>query len=229
MHLIKNKFISKVDFTEKGKLISYLNVYNYMLLRKAEDVLKAIDYFTFDGFLFQYLFFFLTGKSHKRLAPDFGSYFSEMFDYMDEERESIYFVGAKKEELQTFADLIRSKYPNIKISGMHDGYFGSDDEQDVLSDIKKLMPNKIIVGLGTPKQEKFSVKIKETCPDTLIFNCGAFISQTANHGEEYYPNKINQLNLRWIYRIRKEKGLLKRYFIEYPKGIIYILKDRFLF
>ncbi|MFD2186221.1 WecB/TagA/CpsF family glycosyltransferase [Aquimarina celericrescens] len=199
-----------------------------MLLRKAEHTLKAIDYFTFDGFLFQYLFFFLTGKSHKRLAPDFGSYFSEMFDYMDRKKESVYFVGAKKEELQTFVGLIRSKYPNIKITGMHDGYFGSDDEPNLLSDIKKNSPDKIIVGLGTPKQEKFSVKVKKTSPDTLIFNCGAFISQTANHGEEYYPKWINQLNLRWIYRIRKEKGLFKRYFREYPKGIIYIIKDRFI-
>ncbi|WP_281988330.1 WecB/TagA/CpsF family glycosyltransferase [Aquimarina aggregata] len=228
MRLIKKKITSRVDFDEKGKIVSYVNVYNYYLLRKKKELFNTIDYFTFDGFLFQYLFFFLTGKLHKRLAPDFGSYFSEMFSNMDKKNESIYFIGAKDKELLGFVKLVEEKYPNIIVKGMQNGYFNVSDERGIIDDIKELEPDKVIVGLGTPKQEEFALKIKSDCSQSLIFNCGAFISQTANNGVEYYPKYINRLNLRWMYRIHKEKGLLKRYMIDYPKGVFYIIKDRFL-
>ena len=227
MHLIRHKFSSKIDFSEKGKLVSYLNIYNYLLLRKKVEVLRKTDYFTFDGFLFQYLFFLLTGKFHKRMAPDFGSYLSEMFVFLNNKKESVYFLGAKNEELYQFVSVIQNDYPNIVIKGVHHGYFTIEDEPEILNNIKRLSPNKVFLGLGSPKQEEFSLKIKSMCHDSMIFNCGAFISQTANNGKEYYPKFINQLNLRWIYRIYKEKGLLRRYAVDYPKGIVYIVKDRF--
>lgn len=225
MKYLFDKIISKIDYDEKGKIISYLNVYNYSILRKNKIVLETVDYFTFDGFLFQYICYFLTGKLHKRLAPDFGSYGSQLFEYMDFNCESVYIIGSKTSELYKFIKLIEENYANVRIVGTQDGYFDADDEKEIVSNIIELAPNKIILGMGTPKQEQLSLKLRMVCEKSLIFNCGAFISQTANKGANYYPDYVNKLNLRWVYRIFNEKKMVKRYFVEYPKGVFYIFKD----
>lgn len=227
MKYLFNKFISKINYDEKGKIISYLNVYNYSILRKNKKVLETIDYFTFDGFLFQYICYFFTGKLYKRLAPDFGSYASQLFEHMNFNCESVYIIGSKTSELHKFVKIIEENYINVRIVGIQDGYFDTNGEKQIINDVIKLDPNKIILGMGTPKQELLSLKLRNLCRGSLIFNCGAFISQTANKGANYYPVYINKFNLRWVYRIFNEKKMLKRYFLEYPRGVFYIFKDHF--
>ena len=50
-------------------------------------------------------------------------------------------------------------------------------------------------------------------PDSegIGFTCGGFIHQTANNEIEYYPLWIDRMNLRFVYRMYKEKHTRKRY------------------
>ena len=176
MNLLKNKFTSEIDYINTGKIVSYLNVYNYLILRKRLGLLKDIDCFTFDGFLLQKLFLIFYGLRHKRLAPDFGSYFKELFDFLNQKKQSVFLVGATDLELERFCTVILKKYPLIKILGTQNGYFKEEDESLILERIKVLAPNKVIIGLGSPRQEQFSVKVRKEHSQALIFNCGAFIT-----------------------------------------------------
>jgi N-acetylglucosaminyldiphosphoundecaprenol N-acetyl-beta-D-mannosaminyltransferase len=61
-------------------------------------------------------------------------------------------------------------------------------------------------------QEEFLAKVKENGFEGIGFTCGGFIHQTAKVGSvPYYPNWVNALNIRFLYRIVYEKHTRKRY------------------
>ena len=225
IHHIFNKLTSNFNYFEENSIISYVNVYNYIELRKSSKRVESIDKFTLDGILLVILIRILFNKKFKRLSPDFSSYFGEVFRLCEEKNKKVYFIGASKNEIKKFVKNIMLKHPNLKTVGYSDGFFQEDAIPSLINEISTLATDLVFVGLGTPKQEDFAEKLKESKFKGTIYTCGAFISQTSNHGVDYYPKIINSLEIRWLYRLIKEEGLFKRYFIQYPFSILLILKD----
>src|SRR5690606_14863225 len=117
--------------------------------------------------------------------------------------------------------IMKVNFPCLNILGFQDGYFSDQEQIKIKAKIKELSPDLIFLGMGSPKQEELAIVLKN--PKLTVYTCGAFISQTANYGVNYYPYLINKLHLRWLYRIFKEKGLVRRYLIEYPKSLWLII------
>ena len=78
--------------------------------------------------------------------------------------------------------------------------------------------------MGTPKQEEFLLDLSQAGWKGTGYTCGGFLHQTAQN-IKYYPKWIDLFNLRAIYRIYDEPRLIKRYMLEYPIALIYILSD----
>lgn len=219
------KISSEIPFFKKHTIVSYLNVYNYLMLKKMKEEIHSVDIFTLDGFLLALILRCLYFKKIKRLSPDFSSYFIELFKRAEKEKKSIYIFGASEKEVFNFVSIIKEKYTKIYLAGYSNGYLDHKEYAQLSKKIIELKPDVIFVGLGSPKQEIFSCSLKKMGFEGTIYTCGAFISQTANHGLRYYPDLINKLHLRWSYRIFKEKNLLKRYFIYYPFSVLIIIYD----
>ena len=225
IHYIFTKVTSSFNYFEKRTIISYVNVYNYIELRKSQSLVRSIDKFTLDGILLVWCIRVLFNKKFKRLSPDFSSYFETVFHLCEQNKKRVYFIGASQEEMEKFVAIIQLKFPKIEIIGFSNGFFPQDESLALINNINTLAPDLVFIGLGTPKQEEFAVRLKGSDFAGTIYTCGAFIGQTSNHGFQYYPRFINTLHLRWLFRLIKEKGLAKRYFIQYPYSILLILKD----
>lgn len=219
------KIISKVDYFEKETIVSYVNAYNYLKLRKNSKTVQSIDRFTLDGIYLLILIRFLFFKKFKRLSPDFSSYFKDLFLLAEKNKKSFFFLGANAKEIEDFVNIIKKRYPQLGISGFHNGFFNTKEMEPLSKTILVLNPDVVFIGLGSPKQEAFSIFLKNNGFKGTIYTCGAFISQTASHGVNYYPKLINTFHLRWVYRLIQEKGLFKRYFLDYPFATITIILD----
>src|SRR5690606_4597421 len=104
-------------------------------------------------------------------------------------------------------------YPDLKILGSRSGYFSDDQEKnDFLMHLAAVDPDIVVVGMGTPFQEEFLVKLTQLRWSGMGFTCGGFFHQTAKKGSSYYPRWVDKLQLRWLYRIWDEPKLIKRYF-----------------
>ncbi|WP_417372178.1 WecB/TagA/CpsF family glycosyltransferase [Gelidibacter japonicus] len=218
------KITSQLDYFQPNTITAYVNLYNYLIFRQNPEIIKDIDRFTLDGILMVRILN-LIGGSAKRASPDFSSYFSEMFLFCEKFQKKLVFVGGSNSELVNFISQIEKSFPTLKIQGALDGYFSDEESNIIAKDILDMRPDIVILGLGTPKQEIFAILLKSMGFNGNIYTCGAFISQTALKGVNYYPEIINTLHLRWLYRIFKEKKLLKRYFLLYPLSIWYLLID----
>ena len=107
---------------------------------------------------------------------------------------------------QELINKVKSKCCGIK------GYFVSEQEMDAeAKHITQVNPDFLIVGMGALMQERFLLKVRNAGFQGIGFTCGGFIHQTANNEIEYYPLWIDRMNLRFVYRMYKEKHTRKRY------------------
>ena len=205
--------------------VTYLNIYNYSLLRSNRKTLLTFDKITLDGILLVLFIRLLYRKKFRRVSPDFSSYFKPLFEELNRDGRKVAFIGASDNEIKSFVKIIGEKYSDLCIDFFQNGYNVQADS--IADQLKHDNTEFLFVGMGTPKQEQLIDQIISRGYTGWCFCCGAFISQTAKGGENYYPNWINTLHLRWLYRIFQEPKLIRRYALDYPVGILLLLKDRF--
>lgn len=224
--LLKYKLKNDFDFFEAGKITSYINLYNYRFLRTNKELIKNIDRFTLDG-IAMVTILNLFGFKSKRLSPDFSSYFLPLFSQANVLKMKTSFVGGSHKEIQVFQKIITDRFNQLQIIDSIDGYFKKEKSYEIAEQVIRSRAELVIIGMGTPKQEEFAVLLKELGFSGSIYTCGAFISQTAMSGLHFYPRIIDKLQLRWAFRIFKERNHLKRYFFYYPLSIWFLFIDSF--
>lgn len=77
--------------------------------------------------------------------------FFRLLTLADKKQWNIYMLGASAESNAAARKKIQSIYPNIKITGWHDGYFKESD--NIVEKINASKANLLFVAMGSPKQE----------------------------------------------------------------------------
>lgn len=225
IHKVLPKITDQVDFQTEGRLVSYLNIYNYKLLRNQKEVVDKIDAFTLDGIMMIIFLKVFFRKKFERKAPDFSSYFTTLFARLEEQKKKLGFIGGTENEMEAFVNTVKNSYPELEISHAISGY--NLDEVQTMAQLLANPPDVLVVGMGTPRQEMFLATLKGMGFKGLLFSCGAFISQTATKGKYYFPEIINKLHLRWAYRIYTDPKLFRRYAFSYPHALMLLVGDFF--
>lgn len=214
----------ELTFFNKGTVNTCVNPFSYHLVRKYQSIYNRLDGLYVDGMLMAKLINLLWKRNIPRLSFDMSGMAVDLFARLNENEETVYFIGSKQDLLEATIDQIRKSYPNMHIAGFRNGYFqDADDRKQQIDQIVKLNPDFTIVGMGSPIQEQFSLDLKDAGYKGIVFTCGGFLHQTAD-GINYYPEWINRYNLRAFYRLFKEKGLWKRLYnvlIQFPILFIY--------
>jgi exopolysaccharide biosynthesis WecB/TagA/CpsF family protein len=213
---------------KENKLVTFINLYSYLFFRKNLTLFEHFDEIHIDGIALVYLLS-LVGHKIERKSFDMTSLAPKVFNECIKENKNIFFIGSTEKSINEFKEIIKEEYKELKIIGYRNGYFKEkNEEKKALDNIYILNPNIVIVGMGTPNQEKFLFKLKKKGWKGTGYTCGGFIHQTSK-GLNYYPNFFNKFNLRWLYRIIDEPKLIKRYFICYPKSLLFFTFDLILY
>jgi len=134
----------------------------------------------------------------------------------------LFFFGDKDETLNQ----IKRNHPHINLVGSQNGF--EFDSNSIVNIINQSVPDILIVGLGTPKQEEWIIRNKQDLKVSVIISVGDGIkvfSGTKKRG----PKLFQKLGLEWIVRLFFEpKRLWKRYFIGIPLFIFRVIKYKFL-
>ena len=233
IEIIKSKSITElsdspiVEILERNEnaLITFLNPYSYLLARNNLELFKSIDYILPDGVMLAYSIRIFLKLHVQRRSFDMTSLAKVVFEHASASKKSLFIIGTEPQLIEKSISSLRGYYPNLNIIGSRHGYFNSEEEKKgVIESIVKAAPNILIVGMGTPLQEDFLVKTKEAGWQGTGFTCGGFLHQSINN-LEYYPVLVDRLELRWLYRMFKEKHLRKRFFASYPKFPFIFIRD----
>ena len=198
-----------------GKVFSYVNPVTYLDAIKHKELLASMDGLFVDGTLMATAVHICYGKKITRRSPDMVGYFPQLFEYVDSRKMSICVVGSTQEQMKKAVEKFSVKYKNIVWSHCRNGFFADESEmEDYAKLIAHEQPDFLICGLGSILQERFLLMCKNAGYQGVGFSCGGFIRQIAEHSQEnYYPDWINRMNLRFLYRMYKEPHTRKRYAI----------------
>lgn len=197
---------------ERNKIYTFLNPVSYLTALDNKELFNQFDGIFADGSLLVAAIKFLYGTKVTRRSFDMTSLAPQLFEYAENNGKTIYIVASKQEETEKAIEIFKERYPNLKFAGYRNGYFSNEEEQEKEATyITQLNPDFLIVGMGALMQEKFLLKVKKAGYQGIGFTCGGFIHQTSKNEIDYYPKWIDKLNLRFIYRMYKEKHTRKRY------------------
>jgi N-acetylglucosaminyldiphosphoundecaprenol N-acetyl-beta-D-mannosaminyltransferase len=195
-----------------ASIYTFLNPVSYLEAVKNRDLYANFDGIFVDGKFLAVAIGLLYHKRVKRCSFDMTSLAPKLFSYSELHDKSIYIVAGQQEEIDCTIARFTEHYPKLKIVGARNGYFDSDQAIDSeIQKIVKMNPSFVICGMGAIKQENFLLRLKLSGYKGIAFTCGGFISQTSKSNFVYYPRVFDFLDLRFVYRMIKEKHTRKRY------------------
>ncbi|KXZ40510.1 N-acetylglucosaminyldiphosphoundecaprenol N-acetyl-beta-D-mannosaminyltransferase [Alkalithermobacter thermoalcaliphilus JW-YL-7 = DSM 7308] len=153
-----------------------------------------------------------------------------ILNYANENNKSIFILGAQDGISQKCAQNILKKYPNIKVKGVHHGYFkgyhmgieNHPQEKKVIQLINSLKPDILFVAFGAPKQEIWIQRYKNEIDAKIFMGVGGSVDVYAGKVKRA-PKIYQNLGLEWLYRLIKEPWRYKR-MMALPKFVIEVIK-----
>ena len=209
------------------QLISFVNPYSYMKLRRDESCSSAVDFYYSDAISSSLLFSLLLRRKVSRISFDYGSFGLDFLTRVATAGAPVYFIGAQENEIEKTIGVFKANHPGLNVVGYRHGYFTHDDQASIVADeIVATGAKYVVCGMGTPYQELFGRLLKDKGAGVIaqIYTCGGFLHQSKAN-IRYYPELINRFHLRWLYRSIKEKHVLKRLMVQYPQFLLYVILD----
>lgn len=83
----------------------------------------------------------------------------------------------------------------------------------------------VFIALGVPKQDQLALELRRRMPGLVLTGIGGTFEILGPQGSRA-PAWMQRSGLEWLFRLTNEPGRLwRRYLINYPRGIWFLLKD----
>lgn len=138
------------------------------------------------------------------MALDFAS---ALMARMSEKGMSVFALGKDSETVDIAGFNITERYPGLVLAGSDDGYFSM--EQDLLDVINEAKPDLLLVGYGSPEQEKWIYRNKDRLDVGLMLGFGEELCIIAGD-QERAPKRWRDSGFEWLYRIAKDPKCIGR-------------------
>jgi len=114
-----------------------------------------------------------------------------------------FFLGATADIVRKAADEVVRKLPNLTFAGMRDGYFRSEQEQEVVTEIQRSGAQCLFLGMPTPRKERFLATHRDQLGVPFIMGVGGSFDVLAGYVRRA-PPIMQATGLEWLYRIYQE-------------------------
>lgn len=142
-------------------------------------------------------------------------------------RWSVYLFGARSQVLNTCRTQLMARYPRLQIAGTHHGYVSEKDEAALIEDINACRPDLLLVGLGSPRQEKWIDRNAQRLQVGVCFAVGGLFDFMSG-AKKRAPGWMRRLGIEWLFRLIIEpKGKWDRTFVEMPLFLLRVLAARY--
>ncbi|XIF19477.1 MAG: glycosyltransferase [Acetilactobacillus jinshanensis] len=147
--------------------------------------------------------------------------FANLLKWGNHYRKSIYLLGSHTSVIKDLIEIIHDRYPNLEITGYHNGYFKSS--KSIAKEIQQKHPDMVFIALGYPKQEEFIHKY-QTLNNGLWMGVGGSFDVLSGHTKRAPQFWITH-HIEWLYRLIKEPRRLGR-MMALPRFLIDVYKQK---
>lgn len=165
---------------------------------------------------------------HSFLANLNGTDFIPALMVYADKSMTVALIGGQKSVVERAAEKFSSATPWHNFVVISDGYFDSDTVPALLERLAEVKPDIILIGMGSPIQEKWVEENIKPKYGKLVFTVGAlfdFVSRRVARA----PEKWRKYRLEWLYRLLLEpRRLWRRYIIGNPLFIWNVIRYNYL-
>jgi len=137
---------------------------------------------------------------------------------------SLFFLGSAPGVAGLAAGAMSHKYPGCRIVGVNDGFFGPDQEPEIINRIKSAATDVLCVAMGIPKQEKWIARNMQSLGVPVLIGVGGTFDVLSG-GVKRAPSWMQKANVEWLYRLFKNPRKFRKT-LSLPKFAMLVLRDR---
>lgn len=142
----------------------------------------------------------------------------------------VFFMGGHPGVADQAASRLTARFPGLLIVGRYAPPFGFESDtaesERIVKMVRAARPDLLFVGVGAPKQEKWSAAHLGALGVPLVPCVGAAFDFAAGSVRRA-PAWMQRAGLEWLFRLLQEPGRLwKRYLVDSPAFIPIILAER---
>ncbi|MFH1539502.1 MAG: polysaccharide pyruvyl transferase CsaB [bacterium] len=139
--------------------------------------------------------------------------------------QSLFFLGARPEVIGSFVEKLRASPDPPLVAGWHHGYFGESEEEEIIGRIREARPDVLLVGTGSPAQEKWIARNRSRLGVPVIIGVGGcfdVLSGTMPRAPAFFQ----KTGLEWLHRLAHQPGRIGRMAV-LPRFLALALCDAF--
>jgi N-acetylglucosaminyldiphosphoundecaprenol N-acetyl-beta-D-mannosaminyltransferase len=131
---------------------------------------------------------------------------------------SLYLLGGEPDANTGAAEVMRARWPSLNICGASSPMVASppsaDDIQALVNELKQVRPDRVLVGMGSPKQEQIIAMLRAELPRSWMIGVGISFSFVAGKVSRA-PVWMQNVGLEWCWRLAQEpRRLARRYLLD---------------
>jgi len=127
----------------------------------------------------------------------------------ERQKYKIYLLGSKSGIAAGAAGYLQKQYPNLKIVGTYHGFFNKEEELKVIENIALTEPDILIVGMGSPKQEKWLGHKLNVLNIPVSIAVGGSLDVLAGKVKRA-PKWMRMTGLEWFWRLLRQPWRIMR-------------------
>lgn len=156
-------------------------------------------------------------------APDF---IDEIFSIAETKKWSLFLLGNEDNVVRKAAENIKKKFPMLIIAGYQSGFF--IDNGQIIEEVNRVKPDIVLVGMGTPRQEKWIAYNMDKVNAGTFWAVGGLFDFISGKRKRA-PLWIQQLGFEWAFRLVQEpRRLWKRYFFGNIRFLFSVFQEKVL-
>jgi N-acetylglucosaminyldiphosphoundecaprenol N-acetyl-beta-D-mannosaminyltransferase len=138
---------------------------------------------------------------------------------------TMFMLGANEASNGLAAQLVKDKFPRIKLVGRRHGYFASEDEEIVVcGQIAAVAPDILWVSMGVPREQEFIVRHRHRLTSVGIIKTSGGLFDFLSGSKQRAPAWMQNAGLEWLWRAWLEpKRLGWRYLRTNPYALYLLL------
>lgn len=135
----------------------------------------------------------------------------------------IFLLGSTPEVIQETASRLQLQYPGTEIVGYRDGYFGPDQDREVIEQIKAVTPDILFVARASDTQEPWIARYKTELAVPIMMGVGGSFDAISGKTKRA-PKWMQNMRMEWLYRLLKEPTRYRR-MLALPKFAVKVLRE----
>ncbi|MDF2927456.1 MAG: N-acetylmannosaminyltransferase [Paenibacillaceae bacterium] len=148
----------------------------------------------------------------------------EMVKLAEERSWKVFLLGASREVVEAAAAELKKQHPRLQLAGVRDGYFGADQDHQVIEEIRAANPDMLFVGRSADKQEPWIARYKEELGVPVVMGVGGSFDVLSGKLKRA-PKLFRQLRMEWFYRLLQEPYRYKRMLI-LPRFAMKVIREK---